>query len=306
MPSLPPAAQRPPVLANERFQAHAANLIGHDTEEIFTYIYRTNLWGSPESGSGVGSELAATEVLRAEIPRLIRLYEVGSLLDLPCGDFGWLSHADLSGVDYTGADIVPDLVAENTKRYAGPGRRFVCLNLTRDPLPRADLVLCRDGLVHLSYGQIFRSFANLRRSGSTYLPPPRSWSWTRTPRSTPGTGARSTCACRRSRCRPRWRSSSRAAPRSPAPTRTRRWACGTWPTCRSGPGWCRERAQRRGAVRVEERSDGGGRCLGAPRSERTGVAVSERSGAAPSGWRSAATEEDGASVRRAASEPELP
>src|SRR6266511_4866403 len=96
MPSLPPAAQRPPVLANERFQAHAANLIGHDTEEIFTYIYRTNLWGSPESGSGVGSELAATEVLRAEIPRLIRLYEVGSLLDLPCGDFGWLSHADRS------------------------------------------------------------------------------------------------------------------------------------------------------------------------------------------------------------------
>src|SRR6266581_1513853 len=41
MSSLPPAAQRPPVRANERFQAHAANLIGHDTEAIFTYLYRT-------------------------------------------------------------------------------------------------------------------------------------------------------------------------------------------------------------------------------------------------------------------------
>ena len=30
-------------------------------------------------------------------------------------------------------------------------------------------MLCRDGLVHLGYPQIFRAFANLRRSGSTYL-----------------------------------------------------------------------------------------------------------------------------------------
>jgi hypothetical protein len=31
------------------------------------------------------------------------------------------------------------------------------------------VVLCRDGLVHLGYAQIFRAFANLRRSGCTYL-----------------------------------------------------------------------------------------------------------------------------------------
>ncbi|OLB74954.1 MAG: hypothetical protein AUI14_22280 [Actinobacteria bacterium 13_2_20CM_2_71_6] len=169
MSPLPPAEQRPPVLANERFQAHADQLIGYDTEEIFTYIYRANLWGSPESESGVGSELAATAVLRAELPRLLRRYGVRSLLDLPCGDFGWLSQVDLSGIDYTGADIVPDIVVRNTERYRAPNRRFVRLNLNRDPLPRADLVLCRDCLVHLRYAQIFAAFANLRRSGSTYL-----------------------------------------------------------------------------------------------------------------------------------------
>jgi SAM-dependent methyltransferase len=167
--SLPPAAQRPPVLANERFQAHADNLIGHDTEAIFTYIYRTNLWGDDGSPCGVGSDPESTAVLRREVPRLLRRYGVRSLLDLPCGDFGWLSQVDLSGIDYTGADIVPDLVEQNTQRYAGPGRRFLRLNLTSDPLPRADVVLCRDCLVHLRYEQIFRAFANLRRSGSTYL-----------------------------------------------------------------------------------------------------------------------------------------
>jgi SAM-dependent methyltransferase len=169
MSPLPPAANRPPVLANERFQAHAANLIGHDTEAIFTYIYRTQLWSDDGSPSGVGAELESTAVLRRELPRLLRRYGVRSLLDLPCGDFGWLSHADLSGIDYTGADIVPDLVERNAERYAGPGRRFLRLNLAADPLPRTDVVLCRDCLVHLRYEQIFRAFANLRRSGSTYL-----------------------------------------------------------------------------------------------------------------------------------------
>ena len=161
MSSLPPAAHRPPVRANERFQAHAANLIGHDTEAIFTYLYRA----TPVSDS----EQAATEVLRREIPRLLRRYRVRSLLDLPCGDFGWLSQADLAGIGYTGGDIVPELVASNARRYGGRRREFRCLNLSRDPLPRADVVLCRDGLVHLGYPQIFRAFANLRRSGCTYL-----------------------------------------------------------------------------------------------------------------------------------------
>jgi hypothetical protein len=161
MSSLPPARQRPPVLANERFKEHAANLIGHDTEAIFTYLYRTSPVSEPDNPT--------TEMLRQEIPRLLRRRRARSLLDLPCGDFGWLSRAELAGIDYTGGDIVSDLVASNTRRYGGPGRRFRCLNLCRDPLPRVDVVLCRDGLVHLGYAQIFRAFANLRRSGSTHL-----------------------------------------------------------------------------------------------------------------------------------------
>ena len=163
MPSLPPAAQRPPVPANERFQEHAAHLIGRDTEAIFTYIYRANLWDdlAPEAPPAV--------TLRREVPRLLRRYGTTTLLDLPCGDFGWLSLADLSGIEYLGGDIVPDLVDRNERQYGGPGRRFVHLNLTKDRLPRASVVLCRDGLVYLRYEQIFRAFANLRRSGSTYL-----------------------------------------------------------------------------------------------------------------------------------------
>jgi hypothetical protein len=163
MPSLPPAAQRPPVPANERFQAHSAHLIGRDTEAIFTYFYRAQLWDEPDG------ESPPTLILRREVPRLLRRYGTTTLLDLPCGDFHWLSGADLTGIQYIGADIVPELVDRNAGRHAAPGRRFTRLNLTTDPLPRATVVLCRDCLVYLRYEQIFRAFANLRRSGSTYL-----------------------------------------------------------------------------------------------------------------------------------------
>jgi len=163
MAPLPPAAQRPPVPANERFQAHADHLIGRDTEAIFTYFYRARLWDEPDA------EPQPALTLRREVPRLLRRYRTSTLLDLPCGDFHWLAEADLTGIEYIGADIVPDLVERNARRHAAPGRRFTQLNLTTDPLPRASVVLCRDCLVYLRYEQIFRAFANLRRSGSTYL-----------------------------------------------------------------------------------------------------------------------------------------
>lgn len=160
---------RPPVLANLRYADHADQLTTMSTPEVFDFIYRTNLWGSDESASGVGSQLDATATLRAEIPRLLRQVDARTLLDLPCGDFGWLQHADLDVDSYIGADIVPDLVARNTREYGTDRRRFVTLDLTRDPLPAADVVLCRDCLVHLPYAEIFTAFANLARSGATYL-----------------------------------------------------------------------------------------------------------------------------------------
>jgi hypothetical protein len=43
------------------------------------------------------------------------------------------------------------------------------LDLTSSPLPPADLLLCRDCLVHLSLTDARRALANIRRSDITYL-----------------------------------------------------------------------------------------------------------------------------------------
>ena len=70
------------------------------------------------------------------------------MLDAPCGEIGWIANR-VAGVDYTGADIVPALTAANRDRALRDnfGGSFVTADITRDDLPRADLVLCRDCLV---------------------------------------------------------------------------------------------------------------------------------------------------------------
>jgi hypothetical protein len=73
---------------------------------------------------------------------------------------------DLSGVCYTGVEVVPELIAAS--RAAHPGREFLFGDLTTVSLQRAELILCRDCLAHLPLADALRVVANLRRSGSGY------------------------------------------------------------------------------------------------------------------------------------------
>jgi methyltransferase family protein len=161
---------RPAAPAQQNFATRRTEFTSLPLDQRFERIFETNLWGADDSRSGLGSELDATADLRAALPAFLARHQAQSLLDIPCGDFNWISTLALD-IPYTGADIVPAIVEANERRFGGPGRnrRFVRLDLTRDPLPQADVVLCRDCLVHLSYGNIFRAFANIRRSGARYL-----------------------------------------------------------------------------------------------------------------------------------------
>lgn len=163
-------SKRPPVLAHQRFVADRDNFAGLDLAARFERIERTNLWGAAGSVSGLGSEDIATAAIREALPLLVRRLGVRSLLDAPCGDAGWIGRVKLDA-DYTGVDIVPSLVAANNRRVAGGelAGRFLVADITRDALPRADLILCRDCLVHLSFQNIARVTARFRESGAQYL-----------------------------------------------------------------------------------------------------------------------------------------
>lgn len=162
---------RPPVLAHTRFLQHRAALSGRNHREIFQYIHETNMWGGETSRSGVGSSSAETTRLRLEIPALLRDLEAKSLLDVPCGDFFWASQLPLAPIRYVGADIVPAIIEGNRAAYGEvPGiREFLLADLVGDRLPAADVVLCRDCLVHFSFANIRAALANLRASGARWL-----------------------------------------------------------------------------------------------------------------------------------------
>lgn len=156
--------QRRLTVAERRFAERAKELKDLGLQERFARIYATNLWSDPETRSGVGSTLDSTKVVRAELPNALRQLKARVLLDVPCGDFGWMQHTDLTGIKYIGGDIVPSIVEQNQRRYANESRHFMQLDLTRDSLPDADVLLCRDCLVHLSYANIRAVFANIARS----------------------------------------------------------------------------------------------------------------------------------------------
>lgn len=140
-------------------------------EGRFTHIFKTNAWRCDESVSGPSSTLARTQTLRAALPALFESHGIRSVLDAPCGDFNWMRHVvEGAGLRYTGADIVQDLVRRNAEDFAHLDNvGFVHLDLTRDTLPQADLLLCRDCLFHLSYEDTERALANFLDSGIPYL-----------------------------------------------------------------------------------------------------------------------------------------
>jgi hypothetical protein len=140
--------------------------------DLFAGIHRGNLWGEPETVSGPGSSLRETEILRRELPGLLAGLGVRTLLDAPCGDRHWISRTPLDLDLYIGIDVVPALIAQGLSAAAGqdgPRCELRVADITRDPLPRADAILCRDCLIHLSYSYIRRALDNFRRSGATYL-----------------------------------------------------------------------------------------------------------------------------------------
>lgn len=138
-------------------------------EAIFRDIYRRNHWAGAASPSGAGASPDQTQQLGAALPALLRRLAVETLLDLPCGDYSWMRTIDLPVASYVGADLLPELVQPLEEAYTDPKHQFRVLDLTRDPLPKTDLLLCRDCLVHLSFGEIRRALNNVLRSGIPFL-----------------------------------------------------------------------------------------------------------------------------------------
>ncbi len=141
----------------------------HSHQKIFEKKFTANSWLSDESVSGRGSTLEQTRIIRQELPEIFKKFQIKTVVDVPCGDFYWMSIVDLSGVEYLGLDIVKELIQTNNDLYANDTISFKTLNILEKPTGKADLLLSRDCLVHFCFDDIFKTLTNIQKSHVTYL-----------------------------------------------------------------------------------------------------------------------------------------
>jgi len=96
------------------------------------------------------------------------------LLDVPCGDMAWMSRflQTRDDVDYTGVDIVPDIIRHHQQKFAGSSWRFFEWDVVRDGLGFSnasfDLILCRALLQHLYIADVLRTLGHFSAAPVKY------------------------------------------------------------------------------------------------------------------------------------------
>ena len=132
-----------------RYSKDASRFKDWDIDEVFTDIYQKNSWGIEETLSGQGSTIEQMRPILHEIEEVFQSLEINSLLDLPCGDFNWMEHVNLSGIQYIGGEIVPELVNNNQAKYGSELVEFRLIDITSDELPKVDMILNKDCFIQL-------------------------------------------------------------------------------------------------------------------------------------------------------------
>ena len=166
---------RPSALAQSPDKPAPASLAVVQSESLrkrFDRIYEQGGWSNGKwgSASGAGSTLSYTENLRPRLSRVLAKLQIKSLLDAPCGDFEWFKEVPVPpNMIYVGMDIVRDLVRKNQRDFSSERRLFVAGDITADPLPKVDLMMCRDCLFHLPNASIASFLKNFLLSGIPWL-----------------------------------------------------------------------------------------------------------------------------------------
>jgi SAM-dependent methyltransferase len=113
---------------------------------VFDRIYRDNVW---LMGSGPGSTPEDTLPYRAFLQGFLAEHQIRSVVDLGCGDWQFSKMLDWTGIEYIGVDVSA-IALEKARIAAGGQHRFLNLNAVSDALPKADLLITKDVLQHLS------------------------------------------------------------------------------------------------------------------------------------------------------------
>lgn len=113
-------------------------------------------WRCDETPCGTGSTMENSRLVRSHLGRLAKRLELDSVADAGAGDLHWIPFVRWD-VEYRPFDLYP--------RHPG----VVKLDITKETLPKSDLILCRHVLNHLSIRMSEQALEKFRESGSRFL-----------------------------------------------------------------------------------------------------------------------------------------
>lgn len=114
--------------------------------------------GKPETVCGKGSLVATTGLIRSLLVKYVERYGIREIADVGCGDQNWITHVEWPHeVRYVGYDYRP--------RFTD----VIPFDITREVLPKTEMVLCHYVLNHLSDEMRRRAYTLLKESGSAFL-----------------------------------------------------------------------------------------------------------------------------------------
>lgn len=148
------------ILLEKELRQHDEEFGKKTAKEIFSKIYAQKMWGGAAADycSGHGSHLKdhvdpyvqSVSVFLGQFPIPV------DVVDLGCGDFNVGRQIRGKAARYVACDVVPDLIARNSKVYADLDVDFHVVDISEDDLPQGDVVIIRQVLQHLSNAAIMK------------------------------------------------------------------------------------------------------------------------------------------------------
>lgn len=137
-------------------------------KNVFTKIYESKAWSTRDSMaeifySGPGShDEKIVNIYLTAINNLLSSFDNKlDVVDLGCGDFFIGEKIRSMCNNYVACDIVDSLIDFNKIKYRDLEVDFRVLDLTKDVLPKGDIVFVRQVFQHLSNKQIKEALSNL-------------------------------------------------------------------------------------------------------------------------------------------------
>jgi hypothetical protein len=130
-----------------------------DIKTAFSEVYKKKTWGK---GSGYGSNQFAAVKYIAMTKKLMRDLGISSIVEIGCGDFQIMKNVVDGSIQYTGYDVVSDLIQSNNTLHGSKNIEFIDFTDYQE-LKNGDLLIIKDVLQHLPINENLRMLSSIHK-----------------------------------------------------------------------------------------------------------------------------------------------